>query len=81
VAVMRRLGSGGSCRLDLASRASYGLYWLHQMILVPIAWALGGLGLPALVKFSLVVGLTVWLGEISSARVLPRVPWLGGSFQ
>jgi glucan biosynthesis protein C len=69
--------------LDRAGRAwrtlsasSYGIYYVHPLILYPLAWLLVGVAVPAALKFVVLVVATLLISLAISALVLRRVPGL-----
>jgi len=57
--------------------ASYAVYVLHPLLIVPLAIALSGLRLPLELKFVLVAPLAVALC-FSVAYLIRRIPWVRG---
>ena len=57
-------------------QASFGVYWLHQMILMPLAALLIPFDLPLAVKFALGLALTYGLSLALTAAILRRLPLL-----
>ena len=75
-ALFRRFGGAPSARVSEAAGGSYGLYWLHQMLLLPLEALLVPLPWSPWVKFLLAVGATLWAGQFLALRVLRRLPGL-----
>ena len=77
---LRRFGSAPSPRLRDAAGASYGLYWLHQLFLMPLAAGMAAFPWSPWVKFPLAVGITILAGELLTLKVLRRLPGLRRMF-
>lgn len=60
----------------LLSDSSYGIYWLHQMILMPLAYALIPWNIPINLKFVLAVGGTYTLCALLTIHGLKKLPLL-----
>jgi glucan biosynthesis protein C len=56
--------------------SSYGIYYVHSMILYPLAYFFVGIALPLYVKAFTVIALTVLLSWTVSALVLRKLPGL-----
>lgn len=69
----RLWGDEQSSLMDITSKASYGLYWSHMIIMVPIAMLLTTLSWPAWIKFTLVLLLTLQIGERGTLIVLEKI--------
>ena len=74
-------------RIDGAERAwrtlaanSFGIYYVHPLILYPLAYLLVGLSVPAIAKFSILVVATLVGSLAVSGLVLKQVPGLRRMF-
>ena len=74
----RVAGSGPFWRRLSAS--SYGIYYVHPLLLYPLATLFAPLALPLFVKAPLVIFVALGLSWLVSAFVLPRVPVLRRAF-
>lgn len=59
----RRWGNGEGFLVKTAARASFGLYWVHMIVLMPLARLLVNLNWPSGLKFVIIVLLTLQIGE------------------
>jgi len=55
---------------------SYGMYYLHPLLVYPLAYLFLGLSLPVVAKAALLVGLSIALSWAASEYVLRRAPLL-----
>ena len=62
------------------SRNSYGIYYVHPLILYPLAYLFLPVSLPLFVKAPLVILLALFLSWVASAFVLTRVPVVRRAF-
>jgi len=53
---------------------SYGMYWLHQIILMPILYLMLDIDLPSGVKFAVGVLGTILICLVLTRRVLMKIP-------
>ncbi len=60
---LRRWGNGEGFLVKTAARASFGLYWVHMIILMLLARLLVNLNWPPGLKFVIIVLLTLQIGE------------------
>ncbi len=80
VALFRRwIGGAGLAWRTLAAN-SFGIYYVHPLILYPLAYLLLGFPVPALVKFSILVIATLFGSLAVSALLLKRTPGLRRMF-
>jgi len=71
----RKVNSAGTVWSSLAAN-SYGMYYVHPLILYPLAYVFVGLSLPLIVKAPTVVALALLLSWAVSALLLKRLPGL-----
>ena len=69
----RLWGDEQSSLMDITAKASYGLYWSHMIIMTPIAMLLTPFGWPAWIKFTLVLLLTLQIGERGTLIILEKM--------
>ena len=80
VALFRRwINRAGLAWRTLAAN-SFGIYYVHPVILYPLAYLLLGFPAPAVVKFSILVITTLLLSLAVSALALKRIPGLRRMF-
>lgn len=65
-----------SPRWRLLGESSYGVYWLHQMVLMPLAALLVPLSVPGAVKFVVALVGTYGLCSLATVAGLRRLPFL-----
>ncbi len=75
----RKVDSAGTVWSSLAAN-SYGIYYIHPLILYPLAYVFVGLSLPLIIKAPLLIGLAVLLSWGVSALLLKRLPVLRAMF-
>ncbi len=75
----RTANSAGRVWSSLAA-TSYGIYYVHPLILFPLAYVFVGLSLPLLIKAPLLIGLAILLSWGVSALLLKRLPILRAMF-
>lgn len=80
-AVFLRAGDGGGRAWTTLAANSYGIYYLHPLILFPLAWLLVGVALPSVLKLIGLVLATLLVSTAVSALVLRRVPGLRAAFR
>lgn len=80
VALARRYLSGGGGFWSYQARNSYGVYYLHPLILYPLALALVPLSLSVFLKAALLVALSYALSLLASGLLLTRLPGLRRMF-
>lgn len=71
----RKIDSAGKVWASLAAN-SYGIYYVHPLILYPLAYVFVGISLPLIVKAPLLIGLAVLLSWAASALLLKKLPLL-----
>lgn len=76
----RKYFNGQSYKLQVTAEASYGLYWLHTIILMPLIFFLIPFTWPAIVKWALSVWVTILLGQLGAIFVLKKLPVIGKMF-
>jgi Acyltransferase family len=74
-----KVNSAGVVWSSLAAN-SYGIYYVHPLILYPLAYAFVGLSLPLIVKAPALIGLALLLSWAISAWLLKRIPVLREMF-
>ncbi len=80
VALFRRgVNGAGPTQTSLAA-SSYGIYYVHPLILFPLAYLLTGVSWPLAIKAVLLVGVTFILSWAVSALLLRRAPLLRRMF-
>ncbi len=72
--ICRTFAESYSQRWRRWGEASYGIYWLHQMILMPLAAFLVSFDLPPAVKFALALAGTWGISSALTERALRRLP-------
>ncbi|MEW6059521.1 MAG: acyltransferase family protein, partial [Actinomycetota bacterium] len=76
IAVFQRVADGtGRAWRHLASNA-YGVYYVHPLILYPLAYAIRDFGAPPIVKVTILIVVTLGASVAVSALVLRRLPGL-----
>lgn len=70
---LRRWGNGEGFLVKTAARASFGLYWIHMPLLMLFAYLLLPFNWPSALKFTLIVLLTLQLGERGTLMYLKRM--------
>jgi glucan biosynthesis protein C len=80
VALFRRWIDGAGLAWRTLASNSFGIYYVHPLILYPLAYLLLGLPVPAVVEFSILVIVTLVGSLAVSALVLKRVPGLRRMF-
>jgi surface polysaccharide O-acyltransferase-like enzyme len=76
LAVFQRWGNGAGRAWRLLADNSFGIYYLHPLVLYPLALALVGVALPSFLKVAILVVVTVAVSLAFTALVLRRVPGL-----
>jgi peptidoglycan/LPS O-acetylase OafA/YrhL len=71
-------GAGRAWRTVAAS--SYGIYYVHPLILFPLAYVLVGLAAPDIAKWIILVAVTAAVALAASALLLRRLPGLRAMF-
>lgn len=80
-AVFLRAVNGAGRAWGTLAANTYGIYYVHPLILFPFAYLLVGVALPSLLKLIGLVTATVLLSTAISALVLRRVPGLRAAFR
>jgi len=80
VALFRRWIDGAGLAWRTLAANSFGIYYVHPLILYPLAYLLLGLPVPAAAKFSILVVATLVGSLAVSAVVLKHVPGLRRMF-
>jgi peptidoglycan/LPS O-acetylase OafA/YrhL len=75
----RSIDSAGRAWRTLAAN-SFGIYYIHPLILYPLAYLLVGLSTPSLVKATILIVVTLVASLAVSAVVLKRLPGLRKAF-
>ena len=75
----RKVNSAGAVWSSLAAN-SYGIYYVHPLILYPLAYVFVGLSLPLIIKAPALIGLAILLSWGVSALLLKRLPVLRAMF-
>jgi glucan biosynthesis protein C len=75
----RRIDGAGMVWRTLAAN-SFGIYYVHPLILYPLAWVLLDLDVPAVVKATILVVVTLAGSLAVSALVLKRLPGVRRAF-
>ena len=76
LAVFGRWGNGAGRAWRTLAANSFGIYYVHPLILYPLAWVLVGVAIPAAAKAVVLVVVTATVSLGVSALVLRRVPGL-----
>ena len=76
---MRWVNGAGPVWRALAAN-SFGIYYVHPLILYPLAYVFVGVGIPSVGKFAILVGVTLVGSLAVSALVLKRAPGLRRMF-
>lgn len=58
----------------------YGIYWLHQMILLPLLYIFTAVPLPAVVLWLMAITVTLAIGRFLTVKGLKRIPFFGRAF-
>jgi glucans biosynthesis protein C len=80
LAIFGRWGNGAGRAWRTLAANSFGVYYIHPLILYPLAWMLVGVGVPAVAKFTMLVAVTVVASLAVSVFVLRRAPGLRRMF-
>ncbi|MGA2514510.1 MAG: acyltransferase family protein [Candidatus Limnocylindrales bacterium] len=80
LAVFQRAVNGGGRAWRTLAGSSYGIYYVHPLILFPLAYVLVSLSAPSLVKVSILVVVTFVASLAVSALLLKRLPGLRRAF-
>jgi glucans biosynthesis protein C len=80
LAMFERWGNGAGRAWRTLAANSFGVYYIHPLILYPLAWVLVGVGVPAVAKFATLVVVTMVVSLAVSALVLRRAPGLRRMF-
>ena len=80
VALFRRWIDGAGLAWRTLAANSFGIYYVHPLVLYPLAYVLVGVGIPAVAKFAILVVATLVGSLAMSALVLKRVPGLRRMF-
>lgn len=80
LAVFRRWGSWTGRVWRALAANSFGIYYVHPLILYPLAWLLVGVPVPAVVKVAVLVVVTTAGSLAVSALVLHRLPGVRRAF-
>lgn len=81
LAVFRRCLDYTSPLLSQLSKTSYGVYYLHMLILFPVAWIFCGISLPVYPKYFLVCAISLAICYLLTKHVLLHIPCFGGEKQ
>jgi glucan biosynthesis protein C len=76
IALFQRLADGGNGGWRSLSSNAYGIYYVHPLILYPLAYLIRGLAAPAFVKATILIVVTLAASLAVSALVLRRLPGL-----
>lgn len=74
IAVLREVANTNRGAWGSLSANSYGMYYIHPLILFPIAYLFTAVNIPLAIKSSLVILLAILLSWAFSALVLKKVP-------
>jgi len=80
IALFRRYAAGGSPFWRYQARNSYGVYYLHPLILYPLALLFVPLSLSIFLKAAIIVLLAYGISLAASGLVLTRLPGLRSMF-
>lgn len=80
-AIFLRAGTGAGRAWTALAGNSYGIHYLHPLILFPLAWLLTSVALPGVLKWIGLVLATVLISGAGSALILRRVPGLRAAFR
>ncbi len=75
----QKVNSAGAVWASLAAN-SYGIYYIHPLILYPLAYVFVGISLPLIIKVPAVIGLAILLSWGVSALLLKRLPVVRAMF-
>ena len=75
----QKVNSAGAAWQSLAAN-SYGIYYVHPLILYPLAYLFVGISLPLIAKASALILVTIWLSWAVSALLLRRLPVVRAMF-
>lgn len=75
----QKVNSAGAVWQSLAAN-SYGIYYVHPLILYPLAYLFVGISLPLIAKASALILVTIWLSWAVSALLLRRLPVVRAMF-
>jgi glucan biosynthesis protein C len=76
IAVFGRWGNGVGRAWRALAANSFGIYYVHPLILYPLAWVLVGVAIPSIAKAVILVVVTATASLAVSDLVLRRVPGL-----
>jgi glucans biosynthesis protein C len=76
LAAAARWANGTGRAWRIAATGSFGVYYVHPLVLYPIAWALVGVAVPAGLKWVVLIVATVTISLAVTHLVLRRVPGL-----
>lgn len=76
LAVFQRWGNGTGRAWRTLAENSFGIYYVHPLVLYPLALLLVGVAIPSILKVGILVTVTVGVSLAVSALVLRRVPGL-----
>jgi hypothetical protein len=80
VALFRRWIDGAGLAWRTLAANSFGIYYVHPLVLYPLAYVLVGVAIPAVAKLAILVVATLVGSLAVSALVLKRVPGLRRMF-
>lgn len=75
----QKVNSTGAVWKSLAAN-SYGIYYVHPMILYPLAYVFVGFSLPLIVKAPTLIALAIFLSWVVSALLLKQLPLVRAMF-
>jgi len=81
IAVLRQVANTDRAPWGSLTANSYGMYYVHPIILYPLAYLFTRFTLPLAIKFTLVVGIAILLSWGFSALVLKKVPVVRNIFK
>jgi glucan biosynthesis protein C len=80
LAVFQRVGNWSSTAWRILGANSYGIYYVHPLVLYPLAFVFVGVTIPPIAKVTILVVVTFTISLAVSALVLKRVPGLRRMF-
>jgi peptidoglycan/LPS O-acetylase OafA/YrhL len=75
----QKVNQAGDVWRSLAAN-SYGIYYIHPLILYPLAYVFVGISLPLIVKAPALIALAILLSWAVSALLLKRLPVVRAMF-
>ncbi len=80
LAVFQRVVNGGGRAWHTVAASSYGIYYVHPLILFPLAYVLVGLAAPDVARWTVLIAVTAVVSLAASALLLRRLPGLRAMF-